>query len=151
MSIFGLTLTYKEKDGSLILDENDFKAAKSTFPAIPSYLKGMSLARIEALVEGNLTKLSDDPTTSLPPCKPKWSNAFRIVLEDMEGKCLHFTAASTGAIKVLFSAKPASEEDRYRVVIDPSVVTIFKVRKSLRKRFRRRLQLFVLDLIRNLS
>ena len=145
MSIFGLTLTYKEKDGSLILDKNDFKAAKSTFPAIPSYLKGMRLARIEALVKGNLAKLSDEPTPTppLPPCKPKWSNAFRIVLEDMEGKCLHFTAASTGAIKVLFSAKPASEEDRYRVVIDPSVVTIFKVRKSRRKRFRRRLQIFL--------
>ena len=140
MSIFGLTLTYKEKDGSLILDKNDFKAAKSTFPSIPSYLKGMSLARIEALVKGNLAKLSDDSTTPLPPCKPKWSNAFRVVLEDMEGKCLHFTAASTGAIVVLFSAKPGSEEDRYRVVIDPKVVTIFKVRKPCWKRFRRRLQ-----------
>lgn len=78
----------------------------------------------------HLAKLSDDSTPSLPPCKPKWSNAFRIVLEDMEGKCLHFTAASTGATKVLFSAKPGSEEDRYRVVIDPKEVTIFKVRKS---------------------
>ena len=140
MSIFGLTLTYKEKDGSLILDKNDFKAAKSTFPSIPSYLKGMSLARIEALVKGNLAKLSDDSTTPLPPCKPKWSNAFRIVLEDMKGKCLHFTAASTGAIEVLFSAKPGSEKDRYRVVIDPKVVTIFKVRKPCWKRFRLRLQ-----------
>lgn len=54
ISIFGLTLTYKEKDGSLILDKNDFKAAKSTFPSILSYL--MSLARIEALVKGNLAK-----------------------------------------------------------------------------------------------
>lgn len=131
ISIFGLTLTYKEKDGSLVLEEGDFKSAKKTFPAIPSDLKGMRLARIEELVKGKAIKRADpNPTTPPPPppCKPRWSNAFRVELENVDGKCLHFTAASTGPIKVLFSAKPGNEENRYGVVIEPTMVRMFKVR-----------------------
>ena len=131
ISIFGLTLTYKEKDGSLVLEEDDFKSAKKTFPAIPSDLKGMRLARIEELVKGKAVRRADpNPTTPPPPppCKPRWSNAFRLELENVDGKCLHFTAASTGPIKVLFSAKPGNEENRYGVVIEPTMVRMFKVR-----------------------
>jgi len=129
ISIFGLTLLYKEKDGSLILEEQDFKYAKKTFPTILADLRGMRLARIEALSRGSLAKRTDTPETppSLPPCKPKWSNALRMELEDMKGKCLHFTAASTGAIYVLFSAKPSNDQKRYGVEISPDKVRIFKV------------------------
>ena len=131
ISIFGLTLSYKEKDGSLVLEEQDYKSAKKTFPAIQADLKGIRLARIESLAKGlgSLAKRSGTPTTAPPPppCKPKWSNALRIELEDMEGKCLHFTAASSGPIQVLFSAKPGNDEKRYGVGIAPDRVRIFKV------------------------
>ena len=127
ISIFGLTLTYKEKDGSLVLEEDDFRSAKKTFPAIPSDLKGMRLARIEELVKGKAVRRAD-PNPTTPPCKPRWSNAFRLELENVDGTCLHFTAASTGPIKVLFSAKPGNEKSRYGVVIEPTVVRMFKVR-----------------------
>ena len=131
ISIFGLTLSYKEKDGSLVLEEQDYKSAKKTFPAIQADLKGMRLARIEALGKrlGILAKRSGTPTTAppSPPCKPKWSNALRIELEDMEGKCLHFTAASSGSIYILFSAKPRDNAKRYGVEIGPDKVRIFKV------------------------
>ena len=119
ISIFGLPLSYKEKDGSLVLEEEDFKSAKRNFPAILHDLKGMRLAHIEPLNKGSLTKQNDILLHSpLPTCKPKWSNSLRMELQDMEGKCLHFTAVSTGTIYVLFSAKPGSYK-RYVVEISP--------------------------------
>lgn len=132
ISIFGLTLSYKEKDGSLVLEEQDYQSAKKTFPAIATDLKGMRLARIETLEKGsaferaerrNSVKTPQPP----PPCKPTWSNSLRMELHDMKGKCVHFTAASSGTIKVLFSAKPMNLEKRYVVEISPDKVRIFKV------------------------
>lgn len=129
ISIFGLTLSYKEKDGSLVLDEQDFKTAKAIFPSLSPDLKGLRLARIEALDKKSLAKRAETPTTPPPrvPCQAKWSNALRMELVDMEGKCLHFTAASRGTFYVLFSAVPRKEGKRYVVEISPSKVTIFKV------------------------
>ena len=134
ISIFGLTLSYKEKDGSLVLEEQDYQFAKKTFPAIAADLKGMRLAHIETLEKGSAferveRRQSVRPTTPPPPppCKPTWSNSLRMELHDMKGKCVHFTAASSGTIKVLFSAKPTNLEKRYVVEISPTIVRIFKV------------------------
>lgn len=129
ISIFGLVLSYKEKDGSLILDEQDYKSAKAIFPSLSPDLKGLRLARIETLDKEGLAKRVETPTTppQRVPCQAKWSNALRMELIDMEGKCLHFTAASRGPFYVLFSAVPRKEGKRYVVEISPSKVTIFKV------------------------
>ena len=54
-------------------------------------------------------------------------------LEEKEGKCLYFTAASKGTIYVVFSASPKNLKARYVVEISPSKVVIFKV--SLRQVF----------------
>lgn len=126
-------MSYKEKDGSLILDEQDFKSAKAIFPSLSPDLKGLRLARIEALSKDSLAERAETPVPPAPPkpqkvpCQAKWSNALRMELVDMEGKCLHFTAASRGPFYVLFSAVPRNEEKRYVVEISPSKVTIFKV------------------------
>ena len=135
VSIFGLTLLYDDKDGSLVLEEQDYKSAKKTFPAIQADLKGMRLASIESLGKGlgSLATRTSTPkvTPTPPPCKPKWSNALRMELEDMKGKCLHFTAASKGTIYILFSAVPRIKGKRYGVAIAPDKVRIFKVRLSV--------------------
>ena len=130
ISIFGLTLSYKEKDGSLVLEEQDYRRAKKTFPALLADLKGLRLAHIKELSKGSLAKRTEDPSAQPPkpvPCQAKWSNALRMELEDMKGKCLHFTAASSGTIYVLFSAKPSDKEKRYGVEISPDKARMFKV------------------------
>ena len=61
------------------------------------------------------------------PCHAEWSNILRIDLVDMEGQCLHFTAASKGTVYVVFSASPKNLNARYVVEISSQKVVIFKV------------------------
>lgn len=106
IGIFCLTLFYKEKDGSLTLEEQDYKFTKKIFPALYPDFKGMRFARIEAMNKEGLAKRTENP--AIPPqrvpCQAKWSDALRMELVDMQGKCLHFAAASRGTFYVLFSA-----------------------------------------------
>ena len=61
------------------------------------------------------------------PCHAEWSNVLRIDLEDMQGQCLHFTAASSGTLYVVFSASPKNFQARYVVEISTKKVVVFKV------------------------
>lgn len=132
MTIFGLTLSYNEKDGSLLLDDENFQSSKKVFPALAADMKGKPLARVESVIrEGasrrNQVRLATQASTDNVPCHAEWSNILRIDLVNMEGKCLHFTAASTGTIYVVFSASPKNLNARYVVEISPQKVVIFKV------------------------
>ena len=49
MSIFGLQLSYNEKEGSLFLDERDYKSSKKVFPSLSPVMKRVPLARVESI------------------------------------------------------------------------------------------------------
>ncbi|KAL9983630.1 hypothetical protein ACROYT_G005829 [Oculina patagonica] len=125
MNIFGLTLSYNERDGSLFLDDEGFKSSKKVFPALAADMKGKTLARVES-VSKNEVRLATQASASSVPCHAEWSNILRIDLVDMEGKCLHFTAASKGTVYVVFSASPKNLNARYVVEISSQKVVIFK-------------------------
>ncbi|XP_078357304.1 uncharacterized protein LOC144642194 [Oculina patagonica] len=125
MNIFGLTLSYNEKDGSLFLDDEGFKSSKKVFPALAADMKGKTLARVES-VSKNEARLATQASASSVPCHAEWSNILRIDLVDMEGKCLHFTSASKGTVYVVFSASPKNLNARYVVEISSQRVVIFK-------------------------
>lgn len=132
MTIFGLTLFYNEKDGSLLLDEEDFQPSKKVFPTLAADMKGKPLARVESVNrEGankrNKIRLATQASADNVPCHAEWSNILRIDLVNMKGKCLHFTAASKGTIYMVFSASPRNLNARYVVEISPQKVVIFKV------------------------
>lgn len=133
MTIFGLTLSYNEKDGSLLLDNEDFQSSQKVFPALAADMKGKPLARVESVNSGegankrNKVLLATQGSADNVPCHAEWSNILRIELAHMEGKCLHFTAASKGTIYVVFSASPRNLNARYVVEISPQKVVIFKV------------------------
>lgn len=127
ISIFGLTLSYNQKDGSLYLDNDDFKTSKKVFPALSSDMTGKALARVESVSTRNQAGMAAHASTPSVPCHAEWSNILRMDLEDMEGKCLHFTAASKGTIYVLFSASPKNVDARYVIEISSTKVVIFKV------------------------
>ena len=132
ITIFGLTLSYNEKDGSLLLDNEDFQSSKNVFPALAADMKGKPLARVESVIREGANKrnkilLATQASGNNVPCHAEWSNILRIDLVNMEGKCLHFTAASKGAIYVVFSASPRNLNARYVVEISPQKVVIFKV------------------------
>lgn len=131
LTILGLTLSYDEKEGSLFLDDEDYLSSKNVFPDIPLDMKRRSLARVESVSRTALIRRYRQPTTKPPntgiPCHAEWSNILRMDLEDMQGKCLHFTASSSGTIYVLFSASPKNPKARYVVEISPKKVVIFKV------------------------
>ena len=131
MTIFGLTLSYNVKDGSLFLDVEDYKSSKKVFPALSEDMKGKPLGRVESVsrkaYRGNHARLDTDASIAAVPCHAEWSNILRIDLMDMEGKCLHFTAASKGTVYVVFSASPKNLNARYVVEISSQKVTIFKV------------------------
>ena len=133
MTIFGLTLSYNEKDGSLLLDNEDFQSSQKVFPALAADMKGKPLARVESVNSGegankrNKVLLATQGSADNVPCHAEWSNILRIELANMEGKCLHFTAASKGTIYVVFSASPRNLNARYVVEISPQKVVIFKV------------------------
>ena len=130
MSIFGLNLSYNEKKGFLYLDEEDYKSSKKVFPTLPTDLIGIPLARVESVSrDEHASKRSGSsaaPSIGVP-CHAEWSNVLRIDLEDMQGQCLHFTAASSGTIYVVFSASPKNFQARYLVEISTKKVVIFKV------------------------
>ena len=130
MAIFGLKLSYNEKKGFLFLDEQDYTSSKKVFPALSTDLKGIPLAWVElvnrAARVSKRTGVSATITTWLP-CYAEWSNILRMDLEDMQGKCLHFTAASSGTVYVVFSASPKNVDARYVVEISSKKVVIFKV------------------------
>ena len=131
MNILGLTLSYNEKDGSLFLDEDDFKSSKKVFPTLAADMKGKPLARVESVnkedMRKNQERLATEASVSAVPCHAEWSNILRIDLVDMQGKCLHFTAASKGTVYVVFSASPKNLNARYVVEISSQKVVIFKV------------------------
>ena len=133
MSILGLRLSYNEKEGTLFLDDQDYSASKKVFSSLSNDLKGISLARVEHVIGTNLDKRNLNPTTKPSirgiPCHAEWSNILRMDLEDMQGKCLHFTAASSGTFYVVFSASPKQLDARYVVEISQAKVVIFKVGK----------------------
>lgn len=126
MSIFGLQLSYNEKEGSLFLDERDYKSSKKVFPPLSPDMKGVPLARVESINRAVFSRRNDARTTGIP-CHAEWSNILRMDLEDMQGKCLHFTAASSGTIYVMFTASPKNVNARYVVEISSQKVVIFKV------------------------
>ena len=115
----------------MFLDDEDYLSSKKVFPDIPPDMKGRTLARVEyvsrtALIRRNQQPATKPPTTGIP-CHTEWSNILRMDLEDMQGKCLHFTASSSGTIYVLFSGSPKNPKARYVVEISPKKVVIFKV------------------------
>lgn len=132
MTIFGLTLSYNEKDGSLLLDNEDFQSSKKVFPTLAAYMKGKPLARVESVfsegaIKRNQIRWATQASADNVPCHAEWSNILRIDLVNMEGKCLHFTSASKGTVYVVFSASPRNLNARYVVEISPQKVVIFKV------------------------
>lgn len=132
MTIFGLTLSYNEKDGSLLLGNEDFQSSKKVFPGLAADMKGKPLARVESVnresaSKRNQVRWATQASAKNEPCHAEWSNILRIDLLNMEGKCLHFTAASKGTIYVVFSASPRNLKARYVVKISPRKVVIFKV------------------------
>ncbi|XP_078357305.1 uncharacterized protein LOC144642195 [Oculina patagonica] len=129
MNIFGLMLSYNEKDGSLFLDDEGFKSSKKMFPALAADMKGKTLARVES-VSKNEARLATAVSAGSVICHAEWSNILRIDLMDMEGKCLYFTAASKGTVYVVFSASPKNLDARYFVEISPQKVAIFKGRAA---------------------
>ena len=115
----------------MFLDDEDYLSSKKVFPDIPPDMKGRSLARVESVSRTALIRRTQQPTTKPSttgiPCHAEWSNILRMDLEDMQGKCLHFTASSSGTVYVLFSASPKNPKARYVVEISPKKVVIFKV------------------------
>ena len=102
------------------------------FPALAADMKGKPLARVESVIREGANKrnkilLATQASGNNVPCHAEWSNILRIDLVNMEGKCLHFTAASKGTIYVVFSASPRNLNARYVVEISPQKVVIFKV------------------------
>ena len=61
------------------------------------------------------------------PCDVVWSNAHRINPAVADGKCIAFSAMSTGEIFVVFSAIPIDENTWYYVQINSKGVFIYKV------------------------
>ena len=131
ISILGLVLTFREADGSLVLDESDFKASKKYFPTLSEELMGTELARVDmpSTEADERTTRTDPPAEPTPgkPCQVKWSNALRFDPTDTKGKCLHFTASTAGTIYVVFAALPKDTNTQYYVEISPEKVTTYKV------------------------
>lgn len=126
ISIFGLTLSYDQKDDNLYLDNDDFSSSKKVFPVLSDDIKGKPLARVQSVSTSRAGLFADASAVSVP-CHVEWSSILRMDLEEKEGKCLYFTAASKGTIHVVFSASPKNLKARYVVEISPSKVVIFKV------------------------
>lgn len=126
IDIFGLTLSYNEKDGSLFLKDQDYKSSKKVFPGLSPDMKVIPLAWV-GYISGVAPSRRSQSSSSGIPCNAEWSNIFRVDLEEMQGKCLHFTAASSGTIYVVFSASPKNLDARYVVEISSERIVIFKV------------------------
>ena len=126
ISILGLVLTFDEEDGTLVLSESDFKASKRFFPTLSEEMKEAELARVEFPFEQPVKRSSNTPT-AVQPCQVKWSNALRFDPTDTRGKCIHFTASTTGTIFVVFAALPKDSKARYYVEISPEKAAIYKV------------------------
>ena len=125
VSIMGLVLTYNEKEGSLALRPRDYQASKEAFPTLSGDLKGLPVARVYWAPERNIFKRQSTP--AVEPCNVKWSNALRFDPSDKGGKCLHFTAVTSGDIFVVFSTVPSQRSSWYYVHISTSSVSIYKV------------------------
>ena len=126
VSIMGLVLTYNEKEGSLALSPSDFQDSKKAFPSLSGDLNGRTIAHVDWASERNIFKRQPEPVVA-EPCNVKWSNAFRFDPSDKGGKCLHFTAATSGEIFVVFSTIPSQRSSWYYVHIGTSRVSIYKV------------------------
>jgi len=130
ISILGLVLTYNPKTGGLELLPPDFEASKRFFPELHDTFVWQRLASVveESQLVSMASAAAKRETMENPPCDIRWSNALRFDPTDGGGKCLHFTAASEGAIFVVFAALPKDRSTWYYVEITPLKVAIYKVR-----------------------
>ncbi|XP_031555995.1 uncharacterized protein LOC116292780 [Actinia tenebrosa] len=125
ISIFGLVLQYDESEGSLTLNQADYAVSQRYFPELSELLKGRQLARVEWPTANSFTERNQRALGHLP-CNLQWSNGLRFDPSDRDGKCLHFTASTKGALYVVFSAVPSNKDTWYYVEISPFGVAIYK-------------------------
>ena len=109
ISVLGLVLSFEEKTGRLVLTDSDFKASKKIFPGLNSNMKGSIIGQVEANSRKTVrrrSKLTDAsaPAPEIETCNVMFSNALRF--DPKGGKCLHFTAITSGTIYVMFAVAP---------------------------------------------
>lgn len=130
ISVLGLVLSFEEKTGRLVLTDSDFKASKKIFPGLSSNMKGSIIGQVEAnrgKTFRRRSKLTDAsaPAPNITTCKVMFSNALRF--DPKGGKCLHFTAITSGTIYVMFAVSPGKVHSQYTVRIANDRVDIYKV------------------------
>ena len=130
LSVLGLVLSFEEKTGRLVLADSDYEASKKYFPTLNSMIKGSIIGQVE-VDSGKAVKRQNSPAPSVPAapkittCNVMFSNALRF--DPREGKCLHFTAITTGTMYVIFAVSPRKKDSWYTVRIANDRVDIFKV------------------------
>lgn len=130
ISVLGLVLSFEEKTGSLVLTNSDFEESKKIFPALHSSMKGSIIGRVEVDLKETVklpSKLADVPAPVIKTCKVMFSNALRF--DPIGGKCLHFTAITTGTIYVMFAVSPGKPTSWYTIRIATDRIDIYKVYK----------------------
>lgn len=131
ISVLGLVLSFEEKTGRLVLADNDFKASKKIFPGLNSNMKGSIIGQVEAnrgkkvKHRSKLMDASAPPAPKIRTCDVMFSNALRF--DPKGGKCLHFTAITSGTIYVMFAVSPGKPQSQYTVRIANDRVDIYKV------------------------
>jgi len=131
ISVLGLVLSFEEKTGSLVLTNSDFEESKKIFPALHSSMKGSIIGRVEVDLKETVklpSKLADVPAPVIKTCKVMFSNALRF--DPTGGKCLHFTAITTGTIYVMFAVSPGKPTSWYTIRIATDRIDIYKGSKS---------------------
>lgn len=131
ISVLGLVLSFEEKTGRLVLTDSDFKASKKIFPGLNSNMKGSIIGQVEANRGKKVkrrSKLMDasNPAPAIRTCNVMFSNALRF--DPKGGKCLHFTAITSGTIYVMFAVSPGKPQSQYTVRIANDRVDIYKVK-----------------------
>lgn len=140
ISVLGLVLSFEEKTGRLVLTDSDFKASKKIFPGLNSNMKGSIIGQVEAnrgktvrrrskLVDASAPAPAPAPAPAIKTCKVMFSNALRF--DPKGGKCLHFTAITSGTIYVMFAVSPGKPHSQYTVRIANDRVDIYKVSVQL--------------------
>ena len=130
ISVLGLVLSFEEKTGRLVLTDSDFKESKKIFPGLNSNMKGSIIGQVEAnrgKPVRRRSKLMDasSPAPEIKTCNVMFSNALRF--DPKGGKCLHFTAITSGTIYVMFAVSPEKLHSQYTVRIANDRVDIYKV------------------------
>lgn len=133
ISVLGLVLSFEEKTGNLVLTNSDFEESKKIFPALDSNLKSSIIGRVEVDHKEAVKlpyKLADAPAPVIKTCKVMFSNALRFD-PTAGGKCLHFTAITTGTIYVMFAVSPGKPTSWYTIRIATDRIDIYKVYKTI--------------------